>query len=216
MTLKYSFITAGLLVFSVGSALYGAELTYPIVDTAQVRCYNDSTEMEFPREGEQFFGQDAHYLGNVPKYKGSSDGTVTDFVTGLMWTRSPGEKQTLKQAITGARMCKIGEYRDWRVPTIKELYSLILFTGTDPDPMSTDTSNLKPFIDNNFFDFKYGDTSKGERIIDSQYGSSTKYVSTTMRSDATMFGVNFGDGRIKDTRSPIRGHAKTKNTISYT
>jgi hypothetical protein len=54
-----------------------------------------------------------------------------------------------------------------------------------------------PFLDTNYFDFEYGDTSTGERIIDAQYWSSTEYVSTTMNRDATIFGVNFADGRIK-------------------
>jgi hypothetical protein len=42
-----------------------------------------------------------------------------------------------------------------------------------------------------------GDTSVGDRIIDAQYWSSTEYVSTTMDGAATVFGVNFADGRIK-------------------
>ncbi|MBT3260473.1 MAG: DUF1566 domain-containing protein, partial [Deltaproteobacteria bacterium] len=47
-----------------------------------------------------------------------------------------------------------------------------------------------------YFDFAYGDTAAGERIIDAQYATSTKYVSTT-NGQETMFGVNFADGRIK-------------------
>ncbi len=47
------------------------------------------------------------------------------------------------------------------------------------------------------FKFEYGDESKGDRIIDSQFASSTIYVSTTMGGNKTMFGVNFADGRIK-------------------
>ena len=34
-------------------------------------------------------------------------------------------------------------------------------------------------------------------MIDAQYVSSTEYVSTTMNGNATVFGVNFADGRIK-------------------
>ena len=37
----------------------------------------------------------------------------------------------------------------------------------------------------------------GERVIDSQYATSTIYESDTMGGNATMFGVNFADGRIK-------------------
>ena len=79
----------------------------------------------------------------------------------------------------------------------KELYSLILFSGTDPDPKSQNSSGQRPFIDTKYFRFQYGNPDRGERIIDSQFATSTKYVSTTMRGAETMFGVNFADGRIK-------------------
>jgi hypothetical protein len=52
---------------------------------------------------------------------------------------------------------------------------------------------LVPFIDDNYFAFKYGETSAGERIIDSQWVTSTLYTA----DDRMMFGVNFADGRIK-------------------
>ena len=57
----------------------------------------------------------------------------------------------------------------------------------------TDTSGLTPFINTSYFKFAYGDTSAGERVIDSQYASSTLYVGNT----GLLFGVNFADGRIK-------------------
>jgi len=174
-----------------------AELTYPIVDTGQIRCYNNSTEITYPAAGLGYFGQDVHYSGNQPAYKDNGDGTVTDLNTGLMWTQDPGRKKTFEQAVAGASLCKVGGHTDWRLPTIKVLYSLILFSGTDPVPMSTDTSAQRPFIDTNVFKFKYGDPQQGERVIDSQFATSTLYRSTTMKGDKTLFGVNFADGRIK-------------------
>ena len=63
--------------------------------------------------------------------------------------------------------------------------------------MAPDSAGQVPFLDTDYFAFAYGDTAAGERIIDSQYASSTKYVSTTMNGDETLFGVNFADGRIK-------------------
>ena len=172
-----------------------ASVTYPIVDTAQVRCYDSRSEIAYPKPGAAYYGQDAQYVANLPRYKDNGDGTVSDLVTALMWQKDPGGKKTFGQAVAGASKCRTGGHKDWRLPSIKELYSLILFSGTDPDPRSTDTSRLKPFIDADAFVFTYGGGS--ERIIDSQYATSTKYVSTTMGGNATMFGVNFADGRIK-------------------
>jgi len=68
-----------------------------------------------------------------------------------------------------------------------------------------------PFIDTKYFKFAYGDTSKGERLIDSQYASSTKYVGNSVRGADKLFGVNFADGRIKgyDLLMPGGGMEKT-------
>ncbi|HVM49110.1 MAG TPA: DUF1566 domain-containing protein, partial [Candidatus Acidoferrum sp.] len=98
-------------------------------------------------------------------------------------------------------------FSDWRLPGIKELYSLFDARGVDPSgPMDVRASGLRPFIDTNVFAFAYGDSQAGERIIDSQWASSTLYVARPNQ----MFGVNFADGRIKGygTAMPGRG-AKT-------
>ena len=174
-------------------------VTYPIVDTGQTQFYGE------PRQG-----QDAQYTASKPSYKDNGDGTVSDLVTGLMWTQDPGEKKTFDEAVADASKCRVGKHTDWRLPTIKELYSLIQLNGTDPDPMSTDTSGLKPFIDDSVFKFTYGRQEDGDRIIDSQFATSTTYVSTTMGGNETMFGVNFADGRIKGYPIEDRRHGGQK------
>ena len=182
--------------------------SYPVVDTAQDECYNDSGPISCPDPGEPFYGQDAQHTGNGPSYTDNGDGTVTDNITGLMWQQSPDtdgdgdidadDKLTCNQAVAGAGTLSLGGYTDWRLPTLKELYSLIDFRGLDPSGYDdTDTASLVPFMDTTYFDFGYGDTSAGNRIIDAQYASLTKYVYTTMNGNETMFGVNFADGRIK-------------------
>lgn len=110
-----------------------------------------------------------------------------------MWQKDTGSKMAWEQAISRAESLDLAGYTDWRLPTIKELYSLIDFNGVT----GMSESDSTPYIDTNYFVFKYGDTDAGERFIDAQYISSTKYVSTTMGGNETAFGVNFADGRIK-------------------
>ena len=88
-------------------------------------------------------------------------------------------------------------YTDWRFPTIKELYSLIQFNGTDVNPQAKDTSEATPFLNDKYFNFKYGNPADGDRVIDSQWATSTVYKSTTNNNEECFFGVNFADGRIK-------------------
>jgi hypothetical protein len=168
---------------------------YVVVDTGQNSCYDNSNEISFPNPGEPFYGQDGQYYGTQPSYQGNGDGTITDLNTGLMWVKDPGDKMTYSQAVEGADSYSLAGYTDWRLPTIKELYSLIDFRGTDPS--SGATSGMTPFIDTDYFVFEYGDPSQGERIIDSQWTTSTIYESPVMDGQEGFFGVNFADGRIK-------------------
>ena len=182
---------------------------YPIVDTGQKIYYNNTSEISAPDSGEAFYGQDAQYNGNQPSYTLSNDAlTVYDNVTGLTWIRNPdtdgdGDLDTYDQLTWSEFLSypdtlnaeNFGGYNDWRVPTIKELYSLVDFSGTDPNGIVSGT--LTPFIDTTYFDFVYGDESVGERIIDAQYWSSNIYTGTVFGDQIADFGVNFADGRIK-------------------
>ena len=169
-------------------------LDYTIVDTGQTGCYSDAAAISCPSSGAAYYGQDAQHAGVQPSYQDNGDGTVTDLNTGLMWQQTPdSEKSTFAEAVAGAAAFDLAGYDDWRLPTIKELYSLIDFNGNIQPTIAAST----PYIDTDYFDFEYGDESAGERIIDAQYWSSTEYVGTTMGGNATTFGVNFADGRIK-------------------
>ncbi|MCB1171659.1 MAG: DUF1566 domain-containing protein, partial [Leptospiraceae bacterium] len=67
--------------------------------------------------------------------------------------------------------------------------------GEDPSGPASFLSDGRPFINTEYFDFKYG--ANGRRPIDSQMLSSTVYRGRTMKHNPTVFGVNFADGRIK-------------------
>ncbi|WP_269523163.1 DUF1566 domain-containing protein [Coraliomargarita parva] len=186
-----------------------------VVDTMQDRCYDVLEPIEMPRMGQKYFGQDAQYAGVAAVYRDNADGTVSDLNTGLMWSKAVDvRKATLEEAEAQARDMRLAGFDDWRVPTIKELYSLVDFrgrTGTSrPGQFTTVPDNAIPYINTDYFDFRYGAVDAGERFIDAQWLSCTKYVSTTMRGQATLFGVNFADGRIKGygLQDPRRGQEK--------
>lgn len=170
---------------------------YVITDTGQERCYGAQTEIAYPKADEAYHGQDAQYQGVAPAFRKNGDGTVIDLNTGLMWLQDPGSKRTYDELVAGASRCRTGGHTDWRLPTIKELYSLMDFRGTDPDPTSREADGLTPYLDTRFFTFRYGKEEDGDRLIDAQFATCTRYVSTTMGGNQTMFGVNFADGRIK-------------------
>jgi len=193
-----------------------------VVDTGQDRCYGDTREIPCPERGDPYFGQDAQFGSRSSRYLKNGDGTVTDLNTGLMWQQSPdlnddgsidaADKLTFDEAVAFAEGASVAGYTDWRLPTIKELYSLIDFNGLDPSGYrGSNTDGLVPFIDTDYFAFGFGDMSSGERIIDAQFATSTRYVGTTMGGAATMFGVNFADGRIKGyPTGPMPGQSRGK------
>lgn len=184
---------------------------YSIVDTAQDGFYDDSVEISEPTTNAAFYGQDASYDGHQPSYRISPDGlTVYDYNTSLTWTRSHNyngddtlntlDKMTQSAAVLYAadlNTQQFGGFSDWRLPSIKEIYSLMDFRGTDPDVSSEDASGLTPFIDNTVFEIGYGDLDAGDRLIDSQFATTTIYVDTVMNGTEAMFGLNLVDGRIK-------------------
>jgi hypothetical protein len=185
--------------------------TYSIVGTGQTLSYDSTTTIIMPTSGQAFYGQNSNHPGNTRSYTTNGNGTVTDNVTGLMWQQTEDrngdgsinfyDKLTYSEALAGAANCSTGGYNDWRLPTIKELYSLAMFYGNEPGPGQ---STCVKFIDETYFSVGYGDVNSlahgslgTERIIDGQIASSTLYVSTTFGGLEAMFGFNFIDGRIK-------------------
>lgn len=186
------------LALTLATGVNGAEIK--IAGTGQNRCYNNTRAIPCPAPGQAFFGQDAQYRGNTPAYRDNGDGTVTDLNTGLTWSREVSPRKLgLQEAQRLAKAMTLGGHNDWRVPNIKELYSLIDFRGYTGFERRGDSAevpaNAIPFINTDYFDFRYG--AAEERYIDAQWLSSTRYASTTMGGMETLFGVNFADGRIK-------------------
>jgi len=186
-------IVFSVLLFSFNLNLSASNLNYPVIDTEQDKCFDTLNIIQTSEINQSFYGQDAQYSGIEPEYRDNENGTITDLNTGLIWQKYLlNNKFTYKQAKEAADTFSLAGYNDWRLPTIKELYSLINFNGCT----GLNSLGSSPFIDTDFFEFRYGDVF-GERFIDAQYVSCTEYVGFTMNRDSTVFGVNFADGRIK-------------------
>lgn len=206
LTINYLFLF--FLILGISKPVLSQDLSYPVVDTRVSDYSNNEQLISEPRQGDAFFGQDANYEGFQPSYTDHKDGTITDNISGLTWEQDMGSKITYSDAFIKADTMALGGFEDWRVPTIKELYSLILFSGR-----VSGATAIKMFIDTDYFIQPLGDPGLGEREIDAQTWSSTQYTGLTMNGDSTLFGVNFVDGRIKGYPKYQPG---TQNTVPRT
>jgi len=170
------------------------EIQFVLSDTGQDKFYdNEGKEIEKPTVSDEYYGQDAQYTGITPAYQDNGDGTITDLNTGLMWQKTPDyKKHNFYDAFDYVDQLKIGGHTDWRLPTIKELYSLINSNG---ELYPKDLEKSKPYINTKYFDFEYDKRMP----FAGQYWSSTKYVKGPIQNIKIegAFGFNFADGHIK-------------------
>ena len=102
----------------------------PVPDTGQTKCYNNTQEIACPQPGEPFYGQDAQHGPNLQSFTDLGNGIVRDNVTGLEWQQAtaPGT-YTWQQALDYVAGMNSGSgthgFTDWRLPTIKELSTLV-------------------------------------------------------------------------------------------
>lgn len=169
-------------------------VTFVLTDTGQDVFYDaDGNEISTPSEDDDYYGQDAQFTGKSSSFQDNGDGTVTDLNTGLMWQQTPDfERHNYYDAFDYVKNLEDGGYTDWRLPTIKELYSLLNSNG-ELDP--TNTSSSQPYLYDEYFDFEYDENVP----YAGQYWSSTKYVKGGLQTDNIegAFGFNFADGHIK-------------------
>jgi hypothetical protein len=189
-------VLIAVIFFVSFTAFSQSGISYKVVDTNQTSFFDNNRSISKPAVGSAFYGQDAHFILNSPKYKNNGDGTITDLVTGLVWQKAY-QVLTYDEAVAKVSSFKLAGKSDWRLPSIKEAYSLIDFSGKDASSkdMNSVPSGSNAFINTQYFDFEYG--SNGTRVIDTQMLSSTIYKGTTIGNMKTVFGVNLADGRIK-------------------
>ncbi len=62
----------------------------------------------------------------------NGNGTVTDTRTGLMWQQGKPDKMKWENALEYCENLRLGGKNDWRLPTIKELVSIVKEGKLDP------------------------------------------------------------------------------------
>ncbi|WP_372744691.1 DUF1566 domain-containing protein [Lutibacter sp.] len=158
---------------------------YTQIATGQVSTYNeDGKEITELQPGDSLFGQDANYLrGKTMSFKKNENGTITDLNSGLMWQEIPStEGFDWNNAKEYCENLELGGFNDWRMPTLKELFSI------------SDFSEGWPYINTTYFSLV-----NNERVDKSeQYWASNQYIGHTEEGKYTAaFGVNHATGHIK-------------------
>lgn len=174
-------------VDDTSSEITNTELTindYAQIASGQVTLYDDEGNvLSGLSEGDAFYGQDANYLnGESMSYTDNGDGTVTDNNSGLMWQQVPSsDDYTWQEAVDYCEDLVFAGNDDWRMPSLKELYSI------------SDFGSGWPYLDTGYFTL-----ASGQIIKDEQYWADNYYVGTTVEggTDAA-FGVNHVTGHIK-------------------
>lgn len=132
-----------LLTVAAVGFLSGPAQAYTLPGTGQTQCYSDTAAMPAcPSPGQDYYGQDANYKGTPPSYRNNGDGTISDLVTGLQWQQAYDEIPRAWD-VAGA-YCQdlgLGGHTDWRLPSRKELLSIVNegFTYPPIDPVFTCT-----------------------------------------------------------------------------
>lgn len=189
----------------VGDNPAAMAVTSRLPDTHQGGCFDNDGPTACPARGAAFFGQDAQYLGRAPAYRDNGNGTVADLVTGLTWEKAHHDQRLDQTAAAAAcAALDLGGHRDWRLPSIKELFSLADFRGSQ---------GRRPFIDD-VFEFREPgpEVLQGDRFAAShhtgmmgQTWSATRYTGVHFGRPGVeaAFFFNFLDGHIK--QAPTRG-----------
>lgn len=193
--LKVAALIAPAIFALTTQASAAQEITYPLVDTMQEICYdNIGGAIECRSEGADLYGQDAQHPRLAASYTDQGNGTVLDNNTTLIWQQTPeDDRLQYADAFTYCSALDLGGLTRWRVPSLKELYSLADFRG---ELLKIEEGEPRPYIDTEAFDFAY---PKGPMMFAGQYWSSTLYVKGPVMNDANQgaFGFNFADGHIK-------------------
>lgn len=131
-TLKMVTVALVLILFSPIWICAGG---YKLPDTGITKCYDDQKEIVCPNPGQPYYGQDAQYDDQFPAYQDNGDLTVSDMNTGLIWQKMDTQnenRRTWEEACNYCSQLALGGYSDWRLPSRRELFSIIDYGRAAP------------------------------------------------------------------------------------
>jgi hypothetical protein len=196
---------------------------YKLPDTGQTTCYNGEGDIiTCPLPGHSL-AQDGSYNINPLSYTNNDDGTVTDNNTGLMWQKEDdGQARKWDQAISYCDGSNLGEYTDWRLPSKKELISIVNYGIPYPPGPTIDTvfTNTKLFVYWSSTPYaEYTDDAWSVSFangVDANYGKSfTEYVRCVRGGQINSNFVNNGNGTVTDTRTGLMWQQDESNDIAW-
>ena len=113
-----------------------ATRTWPVRPLADSGQKSDNTTV---------FGEDTDYVRNAQSYTDNKNGTVTDNVTGLMWTQVDAGEKTWEAYVAYCDQLSFAGYSDWRLPDAEEAYTIIDISSSPFNPIFTANREAKYF-----------------------------------------------------------------------
>jgi hypothetical protein len=118
----FMFFAVAVLACCYVSMSYG----FTLPDTGQTTCYNANGAV-IACAGT---GEDGANIANRESYIDNGDGTITDTITDLMWQKAEGGSQASSVAGAYCESLSLGGHSDWRLPTVLELQSLVIYVAS--------------------------------------------------------------------------------------
>ncbi len=161
-------------------------------------CYIDTAYFKVPDTGQtesytDTWGEDSDYTINPISYTDNGDGTVTDNVTGLMWQQKDDDVEYTWYEASGTNdekynsdtkdVCgslSLAGYNDWRLPSKKELVTIV------------DYGKESPVINESYFS-KVKSSNYWSSVINMQM-EENKHDYLNTRGITYAWSVNFRDG----------------------
>ena len=150
-------VFCGILILSIITLHPDTSRSFIIPDTGITTCVDDKgIEIVCPEPGQAFHGQDAQYGPGAMILTSNADGTISDENTTLMWEvkgisdSSPDPSKPndpdntynwseLPALIALLNANSYGGYTDWRLPTVKELETILDLSIAEPGPTTNTT-----------------------------------------------------------------------------